>query len=237
MSEQRKIKTVIFDIDNTLYSYDENHIYGMKAMEDYCKSVFGISREEMDQYYKKSGQLVINRIGSEVAAIHSRLLRTQCMLELMGQPLFPHALNMYHAYWDTLIRQSQPTKGSLEFIKELKKRNIRIGIGTDMTAYIQYKKLEALGVAPYVDFIVTSEEAGVEKPHTHFFEVCVEKAKVRAEECAFIGDSLTKDVEGASENGLKGIWYTKGEEVQGESKYPLIRSYDEVNIDCLLAND
>ncbi len=237
MSEQRKIKTVIFDIDNTLYSYDENHIYGMKAMEDYCKSAFGISREEMDQYYKKSGQLVINRIGSEVAAIHSRLLRTQCMLELMGQPLFPHAINMYHAYWDTLIRQSQPAKGALEFIKELKKRNIRIGIGTDMTAYIQYKKLEALGVAPYVDFIVTSEEAGVEKPHPHFFEVCVDKAKVRAEECAFVGDSLKKDVEGASENGLKGIWYTKGEEVQGESKYPLIRSYDEVDIDCLLAND
>ena len=24
------IKAVIFDIDNTLYSYDENHIYGME---------------------------------------------------------------------------------------------------------------------------------------------------------------------------------------------------------------
>ena len=26
------IKAVIFDIDNTLYSYDENHIYGMEAL-------------------------------------------------------------------------------------------------------------------------------------------------------------------------------------------------------------
>lgn len=234
MSEGMKIKTVIFDIDNTLYSYDENHIYGMKAMEDYCKSAFGITRNEMDQYYKRAGQLVIKRIGSDTAAIHSRLLRTQCMLELMGQPLFPHAKNMYHAYWDTLIRQSQPTKGSVEFIKELKKRNIRIGIGTDMTAYIQYKKLEALGVAPYVDFIVTSEEAGVEKPHPHFFALCVDKAKVSVGECAFIGDSLKKDVVGASDNGLKGIWYTKEEEPQGEIKYPWIRSFTQVDIDYLL---
>lgn len=236
MSEGMKIKTVIFDIDNTLYSYDENHIYGMKAMEDYCKSTFGITRDEMDQYYKRAGQLVIKRIGSETAAIHSRLLRTQCMLELMGQPLFPHARNMYHAYWDTLIRQSQPTKGSVEFIKELKKRNIRIGIGTDMTAYIQYKKLEALGVAPYVDFIVTSEEAGVEKPHPHFFALCVDKAQVSAGECAFIGDSLKKDVVGASDNGLRGIWYTKEEEPQGEIKYPWIRSFTRVDIDYLLSN-
>ena len=91
------------------------------------------------------------------------------MLELMKQPLFPHAFNMYHTYWDTLIQRSQPSKGAVDFIKELKKRGIRIGIGTDMTAYIQYKKLEALGVAPYVDFIVTSEEAGVEKTASSLF--------------------------------------------------------------------
>ena len=28
------IKAVIFDIDNTLYDYDKNHIYGMKEMEE-----------------------------------------------------------------------------------------------------------------------------------------------------------------------------------------------------------
>ena len=40
------IKAVIFDIDNTLYSYDKNHIYGMKALTDYCESAFGKSAEE-----------------------------------------------------------------------------------------------------------------------------------------------------------------------------------------------
>lgn len=32
---------------------------------------------------------------SDTAAIHSRMLRMQCMLELLEQPLFPHAANMY----------------------------------------------------------------------------------------------------------------------------------------------
>lgn len=131
------------------------------------------AREELENYYKTAERSWIRELGSDTAAIHNRLLRIQCMLELMKQPLFPHAFNMYHTYWDTLIQRSRPSKGVVDFIKELKKRGIRIGIGTDMTAYIQYKKLEALGVAPYVDFIVTSEEAGVEKPHPHFFELCV----------------------------------------------------------------
>ena len=94
-------------------------------------------------------------------------------------------------------------------MQKLKERGIRIGIGTDMTAHIQYRRLEFLNLSPYIDFIVTSEEAGVEKPHYHFFDICVEKAGVRPEECAFIGDNVKKDIEGAWESGMKGIWYTQ----------------------------
>ena len=136
------IKAVIFDIDNTLYSYDENHIYGMEALAVYCRDSFGITTDEMQACYRKAGRIMTDRIGTDTAAIHSRMLRMQCMLELLEQPLFPHARNMYHAYWDTFIQHIQSNPGILEFMKELKKRKIRIGIGTDMTAYVQYRKLE-----------------------------------------------------------------------------------------------
>ena len=228
------IKAVIFDIDNTLYSYDENHIYGMEALAVYCRDSFGITTDEMQACYRKAGRIMTVRIGTDTAAIHSRMLRMQCMLELLEQPLFPHARNMYHAYWDTFIQHIQSNPGILEFMKELKKRKIRIGIGTDMTAYVQYRKLEAIGVTSYIDFIVTSEEAGVEKPTPHLFELCVEKAGVPAGECAFIGDNLTKDVKGAWDNGLKGICYAKWIEQQEETEYPVIQSFDEVDVEEFL---
>ena len=228
------IKAVIFDIDNTLYDYDKNHVYGMKALADYCESAFGKSEEEMRKCYKEAQKVMLGRIRTDTAAIHSRLLRTQIMLELWEKPLFPHAINMYHAYWDTLIRQAQPSLGVKKFMQDLKRRNIRIGVGTDMTAYIQYKKLTALGLAPYVDFIVTSEEAGVEKPDSHLFEICVEKAGVSADECAFIGDSLKKDVEGSAKCGLKGIWYTQGKEPETEVEYPVIQSFETLDVEELI---
>lgn len=92
------IKAVIFDIDNTLYDYDKNHICGMKALADYCESAFGVSGEEMKRCYKEAQRIMLDRIRTDTAAIHSRLLRMQIMLELWEKPLFPHALNMYHAY-------------------------------------------------------------------------------------------------------------------------------------------
>ena len=44
------IKAVIFDIDNTLYSYDENHIYGMEAL-----AVYSVSYTHLDVYKRQEG--------------------------------------------------------------------------------------------------------------------------------------------------------------------------------------
>lgn len=120
-------------------------------------------------------------------------------------------------------------------MEELKNRHIRIGIGTDMTASIQYKKLLKLGLAPYIDFIVTSQEAGVEKPHPHFFDICLEKAGCLPEECAFVGDNQKKDVKGALDHGMLGIWYSQEKEPEGTFDFPVIASYTDLKgFLCLL---
>ena len=61
-----------------------------------------------------------------------------------------------------------------------------------------------------------------------------EKTGFSANECAFIGDSLKKDVEGSTKCGLRGIWYTQGKEPEMEAKFPVIKSFENVNIDELL---
>lgn len=223
------IKAVIFDIDNTLYNYDKTHILGMKALADYCKGAFGIEEQTMLSVYQRAEKLANSRIGTDTAAIHSRMLRFQCMTELLSQPLFPHVENMYHAYWDTLISHSTPSPGVLELCAKLKEKHIRIGIGTDMTASIQYKKLRSLGAAPYIDFIVTSQEAGVEKPHPDFFKLCVEKAGCLPSECAFIGDHLKKDAQGACDNGLFGILYSQEKAPETEVGVPIIISFSDLD--------
>ena len=113
---------------------------------------------------------------ADTATIHNRMLRFQCMMELLDQPLLPHVKTLACTYWDTVLERMEPYLGVEELFRTLHESGIRIGVGTDMTAYIQYRKLEELGLAPYVDMVVNSEEAGVEKPDSKFFGLCVEKA-------------------------------------------------------------
>ena len=76
----------------------------------------------------------------------------------------------------------------------------------------------------YVDFLVSSEEAGAEKPALSFFARCVEKAGFGKKECLFVGDSLRKDVLGALDAGLQAVWY--GPESPAEEREDVLRITD-----------
>lgn len=221
------IKAVIFDIDNTLYDFDHANLCAMETVREYCRHSFNLEEPLFQEYYQKAWNRAMERVGSDTAAIHNRLLRFQCMMELLEQPVFPHAKILCCEYWDTVLAHTKPFSGIVELFQALKAKQIRIGIGTDMTAYIQYRKLEVLGLSPYIDMVVTSEEAGVEKPHPKFFGICVEKAGCFAEECVFIGDNVKKDVNGAVAAGLQGIWYTMGKEPEEVLPFPYIRSFED----------
>lgn len=222
------IKAVIFDIDNTLYNFREAHRPAMREVLAYGRQHFQMDNDRLMEVYKRAWRLAEQRIASDTAATHNRMIRFQCMMELMGQPLFPHVGKMYSLYWETLLEHSKPSPGLLPLLAALKEKKVRIGVGTDMTAQIQYRKLEKLGVAPYIDMVVTSEEAGVEKPDAKFFTLCVEKAGCEAAECAFIGDHLEKDVGGSIASGLCGIWYSQGEQPEQQQPFPVIVSFEDV---------
>jgi putative hydrolase of the HAD superfamily len=197
------IKTVIFDLDNTLYSFDDANKIAFDRLLDYVEQELPISLDEFSKLYNHFKM----SLPQDNSVCHNRLIRFQKILETHNLPLYPHALDMDRIYWDTLVEAAVPSLGAATTLEELKQRGIRIGIGTDMTARIQFVKLTKLELLPYIDFIVSSEEACAEKPAPKFFAACVEKAGCEACECIFVGDSLVKDVIGASKAGLNGVWY------------------------------
>lgn len=200
------IKAVIFDVDDTLYSYKKAHAEAFAALTEYAGKNLGLAPKNFEDLHEKINCELKAYMG-DVAAVHNRLIRYQNMLESKGLPLYPHVLEMDKIYWDTLIRASVPSDGASDAMKALKDQGIRIGIGTDMTARIQFRKLTKLGLLPYIDFLVSSEEAGAEKPDPALFARCMEKAGCRARECLFVGDSLKKDVLGAMAAGMQAVWY------------------------------
>ncbi len=222
------IKAVIFDLDNTLYAYDPAHAAGFHAVTEYAEKEFVIVPERFRELHRQADRVLRSHAGESAAAIHSRLIRYQLLLEGEGLPIF-HAPRMAQCYWDAFMAQVKPEAGTREALEALRGMELRIGVGTNMTAGQQYVKLERLGLLERVDFLVSSEEVSAEKPDRRLFDCCVEKAGCRAEECLFVGDDAEKDVCGALSAGLRPVFLAReGEQADVPEGTPVIRCIDEL---------
>lgn len=210
------IKTVIFDIDNTLYDFNYSNNIALDKLRDYTAEKFSWSREEFDAKHERSQKDIYALMGYN-GICRDRILRYKMMMEYSSLPIFPHAARMLELYWTTMLNTLRPYEGACSVMESLKSRGLTIGIGTDMTVYIQMLKLERMNMSSYIDFMVTSEEAGREKPSPELFRMCIEKAKCRADECLFVGDSLEKDYTGAVSAGMSALWFNPrgNESVEG----------------------
>ena len=73
---------------------------------------------------------------------------------------------------------------------------------TDLTAQIQFRKLVYFGLDEFFDYVVTSEEAGADKPDKKPFEVVFEKLQLEPERMWMIGDNPRSDMVGAGKMGM-----------------------------------
>ena len=202
------IKAVIFDLDNTLYSYDKVHAAAWVALCRLAEDRLGLGAERFSALHAEASRVLARRCGGG-PAIHNRLIRFQILLELAGLPIVA-APEMADCYWSTLLDRMEPEPGAAETLRALGDLGLRVGVGTNMTADRQFEKLQRLGLLPWVDFLVTSEEINAEKPDPKLFELCAEKAGVSPRACAFVGDSLQKDALAALAAGMRGLWYHPG---------------------------
>lgn len=81
--------------------------------------------------------------------------------------------------------------GALETLKSIKNNNAKIGLITDGRKTTQTNKINALGLLPYLDCIVISEEFGTEKPHLKNFKHMEETFGKGSYH--YIADNLKKD--------------------------------------------
>ena len=71
-------------------------------------------------------------------------------------------------------------------------------------------RMEKMGLAPYLDRIVSSAEEGVAKPDPAIFRIALERAGCRPEQAVMIGDRLDNDIAPAKRLGMKTIWVKQG---------------------------
>lgn len=221
------IKAVFFDIDDTLYCFSRASKLATKKVADYALGQLWIEADVWHDAVRQAQDKIGRRLGFDSPTFHNRQIRFQNALEILHQPIYPYATEMYKIYWNTVLEDMEPESGIDQLLKLLKKKKVYLGIGSDMTSYIQNKKLERLKLASYFDSVITSEEAGKDKPASEIFTLCIEKCGYKPEECLFIGDNWEKDVAGARAAGMHAIGYGKYSTVPDGEEEWCIESYEK----------
>jgi HAD superfamily hydrolase (TIGR01509 family) len=198
----RRPKAVVFDTDNTLYLYDSAHSAAMRAIQSKAMSLLSISCQEFDEAYEKARRDVKEKLQG-TASSHSRLLYFQRTVEFLGMGTrILLTLDLEQTYWRTFLVNARLFPGVKDFIYRLKSDGIITANITDLTAQIQFRKMVYFGLDEYFDYVVTSEEAGRDKPHNAPFDIVLAKIGVPPSEIWMIGDDPISDIEGAMRAGM-----------------------------------
>jgi putative hydrolase of the HAD superfamily len=89
------------------------------------------------------------------------------------------------------------------------KQSYRLALLTNGASDLQREKTAGAGIASYFDEILVAGDIGVAKPHARMFTTMLARLKIEPHDAVMIGDSQSKDVQGAQAVGIKAIWLNR----------------------------
>jgi 2-haloacid dehalogenase/putative hydrolase of the HAD superfamily len=197
------IKAVFFDIDNTLLDFDKCAVYAIEQAFNDCGLKFDNSYSEV--FFKINKGLWLD--------IEKKVITFEQLQKIRFNKVF-EALNISYDGTITEARFRYHLKdahfvvdGAVELVEYLAQK-YDLYVASNAVYFQQLRRLENAGMLKYFKQVFVSENIGFSKPTKEFFSKCFEKVEnASAEQTVMIGDSLTADILGATNFGMKSIWF------------------------------
>ena len=186
-------KIIIFDLDNTFYSYEITHL---KALDQVFLNQKIINNKDAFLNSYSSARLRIKETLKDSTSINNRTLYFKALLEEIKHDDLTVAHELADIYWENFIRNADINSESLVKIRNSKSSKTVFHLYTNLNTDIQLKKIKAWNL-DFFDKIVTSEDAGYEKPNKKFIEHVssdLENFKKEGYDFFAVGDSVENDL-------------------------------------------
>ena len=190
-AEFKKIKGIVFDLDDTLY-----------PQVSYKKSGFNVVSTWIQEHHYIDQSVVLlaletilNQYGAAYPYMFDRLVERL----RLNQTLVPQMVSEFIEHEP----QISCYDGVIPLLSRLR-RKYRLGILTDGRLSVQQKKIRALGLNNQIDAILCSDMLKLKKPAIELFQWFERKFKLKGENLIYVGDNPKKDFYGANLSG----WFT-----------------------------
>ena len=130
--------------------------------------------------------------------------RFQMLFEELGIPAQPQAIAK--GYEHNLGLGPYFLPGAKEALDALRGK-YRLFLASNGTASVQHSRLTSAGLYPYFEEVFVSQALGANKPSRAFFDACAARIPgYDPRKALMVGDSLTSDILGGINAGMKTCW-------------------------------
>ena len=130
--------------------------------------------------------------------------RFQMLFEELGIPAQPQAIAKDYEHNLGLGHYFLP--GAKEALDTLRGK-YRLFLASNGTASVQHSRLTSAGLYPYFEEVFVSQALGANKPSRAFFDACAARIPgYDPRKALMVGDSLTSDILGGINAGMKTCW-------------------------------
>ncbi len=200
------IKAVIFDLDNTLCNSTE-------VIEDILKSTFikhlkYFLGKSVDDLISLNIKTFENLISDPNIPLSAAIIRVwfEVFEQLQIKPPLKIILRLIEHIRNEANKKIGLIDGTLELIKFLKSKGIKICVLTNGVFIDQANKLVKLKLDGFVDYLVTSDMCACDKPDPKIFKYLLNKMAVLPNQTLMIGDNYAADIKGANNVGIKTVY-------------------------------
>lgn len=200
---------IFFDLDRTLWNFDKNSEKTLNQLyRDFgLQNSFGnfLFFKNRYEYHNKKLWLAYyqNRIEKE-ELIYRRFHLT---LREAGQDNIELAKEMSNDFIELSPLQTETFPNTHSCLEYLKSKKYQLHIITNGFNEVQGRKLQNSNLDSYFTEVITSEDAGANKPHAKIFEFALNLTGAHIKNSIMIGDDLNTDIKGARDMGMDHIYF------------------------------
>lgn len=220
------IQHIFFDLDHTLWDFDTN---SEKAFEVIFQDLFpDLSVADFLRHYIPINQACwklyqVDKITHETLR-YERLKQSFDALKVsVSNDQIDYISEVYIELLPEFNQVFEHTHETLTYLQQ----RYKLHIITNGFAEVQFKKMTRSNLLSYFKTITHSEGAGAKKPHPAIFAHALSQAQARKEHSVMVGDSLEADVFGATDFGMKAIFFNPNQ-VQVQLDVPQIINLAEL---------
>ena len=216
--KNQNIKAALFDLDGVVVFTDKYHYLAWKRLADENGWAFD--------------EKVNNRLRGipRIASLEEILKYNGVDLPYAEKERLAEVKNTYYKELLTGINLSDIFKGSVEFIEELKKHNVKTAVcsSSKNAKYV----LEKLGLSHLFDKIVTGNDISHSKPHPEVFLKGAQRLGIPAFHCVVFEDALA-GIQAGKAAKMRTVGVGNREEIE-EYADQFISDYSEIDVPVFL---